>query len=104
MMLLGASPTPWRSRCACAVSGKPLPRTSPARSQVPRKISASRSMGPLCHCGPSEAIAVTDVHPEPAGLPPPQRGVGAAARQQLLVRAFLDDPAAIEHDEPIHPA
>ena len=34
-----------------------------------------------------------------AGLPAPQRSVVTVAAEQLGVRAFLDDAAAIEHDQ-----
>src|SRR5262249_51063119 len=40
---------------------------------------------------------------EPARLAAPQRGVMAVLPQQLLMRALLDDTAALEHDETVHP-
>ena len=39
---------------------------------------------------------------EAAGLAPPERGIVAAAPQQLVVRTLLDDAAAVEHDQPVH--
>jgi hypothetical protein len=42
MMLLWVSPTPLRKRAGKSAAGNPLPRTMPARSQVPTKISGSR--------------------------------------------------------------
>src|SRR3954465_536849 len=41
MMLLGDRPTPTRIRDGRSAAGNPLPRTSPARTQVPRKTSGS---------------------------------------------------------------
>src|SRR4051794_39511185 len=40
---------------------------------------------------------------EAAGLPPPQLGVVAAGAEQFGMRALLDDAAAVDHDEPVHP-
>ncbi len=34
-----------------------------------------------------------------AGLEPPERGVGATARDQLLVGAALEDGAVLEHED-----
>src|SRR5262249_13042999 len=140
MILLWVRPTPWCSRCACAVAGNPLPRTTPARSQDPTKISASRStilsviarrwqaarqsppalalyrgrllrrFAPRNDDGSAGLNAyflarqVAQVHPEAARLAAPQCGVGAAAREELGVGAFLDDPAVVEHDQPVHAA
>src|SRR5690606_41932808 len=39
---------------------------------------------------------------ESAGLVPPERGIKPAAREQLFVRAALDDAPVVHHDEPIH--
>src|SRR5260370_31288413 len=50
------------------------------------------------------AVARQPVDAETARLPAPQRGVMAARREQALMGAFLDDAAAIEHDQPVHPA
>src|SRR5215831_6984538 len=104
MMLLGARPTPSRRRCAWADNGNPLPRTSPARSQVPTKtrgsLSTVRPRGCWVGLGPHGfGLAARQIHAEPARLASPQRGIGAAGGEQLLVRALLDDAAAVEHDE-----
>src|SRR6266700_88341 len=113
MMLLCVRPTPFFRRRGSSAAGNPLPRTSPARSLVPTKTSGSRFTGKspsragrsrLDHPYPVErgvfAPARQPVDQEPAGLAAPQRGVGAARRQQPVVGAFLDDAAPIEHDEP----
>src|SRR5229473_2695699 len=117
MMLLWVSPTPFFNRRGSSAAGNPLPRTSPARSQVPTKTSGSRftGMSPPSRATPPPsdpypvergvfAPARRQVDPKPARLAAPQRGVGAVRREQPLVRAFLDDAATIEHDEPVHPA
>src|SRR5690606_1488919 len=39
---------------------------------------------------------------EAAGLALPQLRVEAAARQQLLVRALLDDAPGVHHHQPVH--
>jgi|ERR1700730_17775458 len=45
------------------------------------------------------------LHPEideSAGLTPPQGGLVAAVAQELVVRALLNDVAAVEYDQTIH--
>src|SRR5579864_7854583 len=124
MMLLGARPTPSRRRCDSSVWAKPLPRTSPARSQVPTKMSASlstirpqwtnardylRRMVNFSSRRRSNADGFPlparhvsgQIDAEAARLPPPQRRVSAATVEQLLVRSLLDDAAAVEHDEAV---
>ena len=39
---------------------------------------------------------------EAAGLALPERGVEAALAEQFVVAAVLDDPAVVEHDQPVH--
>src|SRR5260221_4248467 len=85
MMLLGASPTPVRSRCDSAASGKPLPRTIPARSQAPTKISRSRSTDQATDCRDKAAIKSSSAlilclirrHPPSPQPSPRKRGEGA---------------------------
>jgi hypothetical protein len=40
---------------------------------------------------------------EAAGLVLPEAGVSATKVEELLVGALLDDLAAVENDEPVHP-
>src|SRR5215471_16402011 len=40
---------------------------------------------------------------ETAGLPAPQRRIMAVLPQQRVVGALLDDAAAVEHDQAVHP-
>src|SRR5262249_42642373 len=63
----------------------------PPRSPRPGSLARPRSPGGL-HVGVDEA----------ARLAPPQGGVMAAVPQQLVMRALLDDAAALEHDQPVH--
>ncbi len=37
-------------------------------------------------------------------MPPPQRGISAAPGEQRLMRPFLDDAAAFQHDQAVHAA
>src|SRR5437762_14277805 len=104
MMLLWVRPTPSRSRAARSAAGKPLPRTSPARSQVPTKTSGSR-----CTLGSDGEqsvlpLAAGQIHAEAARLPAPQCRVMAACREQGLVGLRLEDTASVEPDEPVRAA
>src|SRR3954452_3882177 len=92
MMLLGASPTPTRMRCCRSAIGNPLPRTSPARSQVPTKTSGSVFiMNPardelkilLLDCVQARRYEIVD---RDALKPHPRR------RAILARRVFLDRP------------
>ncbi len=68
MMLEAVSPTPFRSRLSSSAAGKPLPRTRPAKSQMPTKTSSSCCIrvSPLC-CGEMMRLLVAGAKypPEP---------------------------------------
>src|SRR5207245_269747 len=89
MMLLWVRPTPLRSRLSRSAAGKPLPRTSPARSQVPTKTSGSRFTIAFLRAvdpgGTSEALAP----PRARQYGPKDAAPGAAGRSSPGQRKFL---------------
>src|SRR5947208_980635 len=83
---------PWRS-------APPPASAAPLRRGLDRPPAAHRRKPPLGG-GP---FAGSDLGIEEAArLAAPQRGVMAPMVQQLLVRALLDDMAALEHDQAVH--
>src|SRR5688500_10324990 len=77
-------------RVALGAAATDLPLRAPARP-------------PSAYCGAQRRRfgLVELVRDEAAGLVAPELLVVAAATQQLGMRAFLDDRAGLEHDEPI---
>ena len=65
------------------------------------RLSVSVEIVHACHISRRLVNGSPRCEPPPgrAGLHVVQLPVQAAARQQLLVRALLDDPAAVEHED-----
>src|SRR5512134_320521 len=72
----------------------PPPAASVAARTIASPSEAARCRNPASGCGGERAVA-----PLLAALDLPHRCIRATARQQLGMRAALDDAAVIQHDD-----
>ena len=83
---------PVAARCRCRVRRVPRPASRPAGRLPARRPGR----------GDGQVLVGHVLGEEAAALVRPQLGVVAAQRDQLGVRALLDDAALLEHDQPVH--